>query len=83
MLKEAFNNCMKYASCAKFSYSFTLVRGKKFAVQIKDDGCGFDINTATGGNGLKNMKDRAEQIGFKFSIDSSAESGTTIEIYQN
>ncbi len=82
ILKEAFNNCIKYAECRQFNYSFKLAKAKKITVQVKDNGKGFDVPTATQGNGLKNMKERAEQISYKFSVDSSSEKGTIIEVSQ-
>ena len=47
---------------------------------INDDGKGFNIDKKKKGIGLKNMKERVEEINGVFSIKSELEKGTTIEI---
>jgi len=51
---------------------------RSIVVDVSDDGKGFDANESYEGNGLKNMKQRAEQLNANFSIHSSAGSGTRI-----
>ena len=41
---------------------------------------GFDTNQFTEGNGLKNMKKRASEIGAQLVIDSWPGNGTTIQL---
>lgn len=48
--------------------------------KIHDNGKGFDMNSLTQGNGLKNMMKRAEEIGAKLLIDSYPGNGTTIQL---
>ena len=43
-------------------------------MMIKDDGKGFDSNKETQGNGLKNMKKRADEMGAVLSYKMIAES---------
>ena len=50
------------------------------SLTIEDDGQGFDSNKYTPGLGLSNMKDRAEELGGTFEIDSSPGRGTIILI---
>jgi signal transduction histidine kinase len=45
---------------------------------IRDNGKGFDITRYSSGNGLKNMKRRAEEIGGKLNIETRPGEGTTI-----
>ena len=47
---------------------------------ISDNGKGFDQQQTTVGNGLKNMKKRAEEIGAQFMINSNPGNGTIIEL---
>ena len=47
---------------------------------IRDNGVGFDANTVQMGNGIKNMKRRAEEIGGQLLIESSEGKGTNIEL---
>jgi len=78
IFKEATNNLVKYSGADKAVFN---IRGEKnnLIMLIKDNGKGFDLQQSTTGNGLKNMKKRAEEIGAHFMIDSKP-SGTTIEL---
>jgi len=48
--------------------------------QVTDNGSGFDIQQATSGRGLKNLRWRAKQLGANIEITSGA-SGTSIHIF--
>ena len=79
-IKEAINNCVKHAGGTKINVVVTLYHDSLNMV-IKDDGKGFDIKSIKGrGNGLRNMKQRIESIGGKFTIEPAPEKGTTIQI---
>lgn len=77
-IQEAVNNAIKYANASIIS-----INAKKSndltKITIQDNGLGFDQTTIQKGNGLQNMQKRIEEIGGKFSIESSNE-GTKIEI---
>ncbi|MBN2426615.1 MAG: hypothetical protein JXR46_06030 [Calditrichaceae bacterium] len=79
IIKEAIHNAIKYSEADKLQLSINL-QGKILIVCIKDNGKGFDINRARPGNGLKNMKNRAEKIGGYLNITSGNGQGTQIEI---
>jgi signal transduction histidine kinase len=53
--------------------------GERFVV-IEDDGEGFPLEVETGGNGLRNMRDRASSIDGGFSVRSSPGLGTALEV---
>jgi two-component system sensor histidine kinase UhpB len=74
--KEALNNAAKYSK-AKNVYA-NLVKKKKWVVlTIHDDGNGFDIASANG-NGLQNMKERAQALKGRFDLVSERSKGTSI-----
>lgn len=75
--KEAVNNAVKYSNCKNLMLDFRKEKNK-LCVSITDDGVGFDITQTTAGNGLKNMQQRANDLGAAFTITSSRESGTKI-----
>jgi signal transduction histidine kinase len=76
--KEAINNALKYSGCKTLSVQ--LHKNKKhLSAQIRDDGKGFDPQGMYEGNGLKNMRQRAEQIRAVLSIQSST-SGTDLNV---
>jgi signal transduction histidine kinase len=79
IFKEATNNMVKYAAADRALFS---VKGEKnnLTMLIRDNGKGFDTSKLTGGNGLKNMKKRAGEIGAQLVIDSGLGNGTTIQL---
>lgn len=77
--KEAINNSLKYSGCTNVDFEVKK-RDKKFWIEIRDDGEGFDVETVKRGNGLFNMKKRAANIEAKIVIDSSKGRGTTIRV---
>ena len=79
IFKEATNNMVKYAEASKAIFSIKGEQGK-LVMRIKDNGKGFDSNKETQGNGLKNMRKRASEMGAVLMIDSMPGSGTTIKL---
>jgi signal transduction histidine kinase len=79
IFKEATNNIVKYSHAD--SAIFSLTRSKNIlTLLIRDNGKGFDITQETVGNGLKNMKNRAMEMGATFLIESEPGRGTTIQL---
>lgn len=82
IIQEALNNTRKYAQATNFSIVFEN-NNQEVVVTIKDDGIGFDLESQTeylSGNGLRNMKVRAQEIGGKLNIKSTAGHGVIITI---
>jgi signal transduction histidine kinase len=68
---------VKYSEANKALFSVKEEKGF-LTMLIRDNGKGFDINELTEGNGIKNMKKRASEIGAKLTIDSVPGEGTMI-----
>src|SRR5258705_8866250 len=79
LFKEATNNIVKYSNAARVSFHFTL-ENKNVKLVIRDNGSGFNMETAKMGNGIKNMKRRTEEIGGQLLIESAEGKGTNIEL---
>jgi len=79
IFKEAVNNLAKYSNAAHAWISFYKVN-KTFFLEIKDDGIGFNISNTTNGNGLRNMKERAEKLKGKLGIEAGNNKGTRITL---
>lgn len=79
IFKEATNNIAKYADASQAMFSIT---GNKdqLTMLIRDNGKGFDPEKKTEGNGLKNMRKRAGEIGAQLLINSAPGQGTLIEL---
>lgn len=79
IMQEALQNIHKHANATKVEVN--VVSKLKMVIFIKDNGKGFNQNELKTGYGLKNMKERAMEIGFKFNIYSD-DTGTTIELLE-
>jgi len=76
MVKELVNNALKHAQ-AKTIIVRLHIGASALSLNVSDDGHGFDLSrTRPGGNGLGNLRKRAESIGAVLIMDSSP-SGTT------
>ncbi len=79
IIQEAINNTLKYANASEIDVEFRQINNE-LKISITDDGKGFDKSTITLGNGLQNMKKRAQDINGNLEIDSISEKGTTITL---
>jgi len=78
--KEAVNNLAKYSSATEAWVSLEF-KQSYLVLEIRDNGKGFDkANTRDGGNGLRNMKSRAEKIGAQFELETELNNGTKITV---
>ncbi len=80
IFKEAINNAIKYAGAENIYLRFYEDIDSSVVLELSDDGKGYDPENSTGGNGLKNMHNRARAIKGKLSIISHAGEGTTIRL---
>jgi signal transduction histidine kinase len=74
---EALQNIQKYAGASRATVRLR-DEGDQLRVEILDDGCGFDVETTTRGNGLTNMEDRLEALGGTLAVASTPGHGTTL-----
>ena len=77
--KEALNNIHKHAN-ARNIWIDVHQNQNHLLMQIKDDGGGFNTNSITHRNGLKNLRSRVEKWNGKIRIQSEENKGTNIEI---
>ncbi len=73
--KEIVHNAIKYSTAKNISIIASFSE-RTLNFEIKDDGCGFDIYACNTGNGMRNIRQRVEEIKGKFSIHSAAGKGT-------
>ncbi len=78
VFKEAVNNIIKHADASEVIVSLDN-SGSSFRMLIRDNGKGFDTGSGKKGNGLGNMRMRAERIGGRLRINSDGK-GTSIEL---
>ncbi len=80
ILKEAINNLVKYSECTNASIQIKKEQGI-LKISIADNGKGFIYKKINTGNGLLNMKERAQLINAELKIESAPGEGTKILIY--
>lgn len=79
IFKEAINNAAKYSSATAISIEFRKLT-ENLQVVIRDNGKGFDLQAASTGNGVRNMKERAISLKGNLDLRSEAGNGTTITL---
>ncbi len=86
IFKEAINNVLKYSNCKNLEISIQLLN-QQIKLIVKDDGQGFDKDQlktlaarSMSGNGLNNMKRRAEEMGGTGDIQSEPGKGTIVQL---
>lgn len=79
LFKEAVNNLARYSRCTEVEVGIRREPGQ-FILEIRDNGVGFDAKTATAGNGLRNMRNRAAVLNGSLDIDSRAGQGTVVRL---
>ncbi|HVY75555.1 MAG TPA: ATP-binding protein [Puia sp.] len=75
--KEAVNNAAKYSRCTKVRIDIAW-QNDFIALQVEDNGIGFNAAKEYLGNGLRNMKQRAEQMNGEYTISSEPGKGALI-----
>jgi ligand-binding sensor domain-containing protein/two-component sensor histidine kinase len=77
ILKEAINNLIKYSGCSLVCINAEYT-AKRLKIEVADNGRGFDIKNIQAGNGLYNMKKRADAMRGSLLITSAAGKGTQV-----
>jgi two-component system sensor histidine kinase UhpB len=80
LCKEAINNAVKYSGCHTLTVSAEKRRREGLLITISDDGNGFDEQLVRKGNGLANMKTRADYLNASLSIETAKGKGTSIRL---
>jgi signal transduction histidine kinase len=77
LVQEALNNVVKHAGAAHASVGVRTATAT-VAIEIRDDGAGFDPTAPGSGRGLVGMRERVEMLGGTIEVDSRPGAGTTI-----
>jgi two-component system, NarL family, sensor kinase len=83
IVQEAVNNAVKHANASQISIDLKY-SASSFALLIADNGKGFEMNQLKSletGIGLKNMRNRTELVGGRFTIESTSDRGTTVQVH--
>ena len=79
LFKETLHNLLTHSHATKVGISVRR-HEDRFQFNVHDNGVGFDPNQKYDGNGLKNMKRRAAEIGGRITIESRSGFGTSVTL---
>ncbi len=79
IFKEAINNLVKYSKATQALVEVQL-NSHSINLLIRDNGRGFESNKAQPGNGLYNMRQRANKWKADFTVESLSGKGTVVKI---
>jgi len=80
--QEALANALRHAGASRVDVELR-ANGSRIEVSVADDGCGFEPEEAAARSrrlGLTSMRERAEALGGRLSIDSEPGRGTTVTL---
>ncbi len=77
ILKEFINNSVKYANCSLIEIK-AYTTGGKLNISISDNGKGFNMQEIVPGNGLHNIRLRAERCGLRAYFETDKGKGTLL-----
>ncbi|HNP23360.1 MAG TPA: sensor histidine kinase [Panacibacter sp.] len=80
IMQEAVHNALKHSNAKNIS--ITICSNEHISIAINDDGSGFDELAGNHGNGMINMKARAEEAGLLLAVHSEKDKGTEIMLKQ-
>lgn len=79
IVQEGLGNARRHAEATHVEVSISQ-RGGRRVVAVRDDGSGFDHEETASGQGLQNMRLRAEAIDGRLSLETAPGRGTAIEV---
>jgi len=80
IVKEALSNIARHARAREVLLRVATSE-KQVAITIQDDGCGFNgVPDNASSDGLRNMRQRIEEIGGQFQLDSQPGKGTRVGV---
>lgn len=81
IVQEALTNCVKHAEAKTVTIRLSTDSSHLVSLMIADDGKGFDVESqSTPGLGLRTMRERAEFLGGRFSLETKPGQGTRIRV---
>ncbi len=79
ILQESLQNMDKYSQAKNVIVSMKKIN-ETITIEVNDDGIGFDKKKIKKGFGLKNMKERAQEINAKIRVTSEPGNGTKVSL---
>ena len=80
IIQELFNNALKHSNANVFTFKMNKDESGKIALDVSDNGDGFDIEKVNHGLGLANLKYRMNMSGIKGDFNSKQGEGTKVSL---
>jgi signal transduction histidine kinase len=80
VFQEALRNSLSHGQARRFTARLGLQGAGTLAVELADDGSGFDEAGVVAGRGLAGIRRRAQELGGSAQVRSAAGSGTRIQL---
>lgn len=81
VVKEALNNVTRHARAGEVHLTIAL-SGREMTMALDDNGCGFNGETDNASaDGLRNMRQRMEELGGRFELQSRPGAGTRVAFF--
>jgi signal transduction histidine kinase len=77
--QEVLTNAIRHAEASQFD-ALLVFGSQDVRVSFQDNGRGFDLEKANGGFGIQGIRERVQEMGGKFSIQTAKGKGTTIAL---
>lgn len=79
IFKEAVNNTARHSRCTQVIVALSIA-GTNLALEVADNGVGFDTTDESDGQGLMSMRRRATNLGGELTVESAAGQGTRVRL---
>jgi signal transduction histidine kinase len=76
-VKETLNNIVKHSRAGQVLFEVSAT-DRELLLTITDNGCGFDPQAPSSGNGTANLSERLQRLGGRCQINSALGGGTTV-----
>jgi two-component system, NarL family, sensor kinase len=76
IIQELLSNVLKHAAATKVEITLNLDQ-QEIRLIVEDNGCGFDLQTASSGIGLTNIRERISQFNGMIELNSTFRKGTS------
>ncbi len=76
---ESLNNVLKHAAATRVTLQLTQA-AQEICLQVCDNGCGFEVDQARPGMGLRNIRERVTSLGGRLTLASTPAGGTRLEL---
>lgn len=80
IVQECLTNITRHAAAHRVTLKVTR-EGRALNILVEDDGRGFDPQASVEGFGLAGMRERVEELGGVFHLDSASDAGSRVMVY--